>query len=327
MTWLLRWKLIVAAVVGVVVVGGSVPLFMAVMLAPAHAATTAGTTAGSGLKPGSVPPQYEPIVLAAGKLCPALTPATLAVQYGTESSWNERAVSPVGAEGLAQFMPDTWKEYGIDADEDGVADPFSPVDALWSGAVYDCALAKETDGTTRTMLAAYNAGPGNVGAGLGYADHIIAEAKQIEVELPKTDLAGLPKPGPGGCSLPLAGYTKTGTFGEGRPGHTHAGEDLAAPEGTPIVSPCAGVVVYAGEAQGYGNYTCVQHAVGLVTCNGHQSAILVQVNQRVGAGQVIGRVGSTGHSTGPHDHFEVRAGLWGTPQNPTAWYASLGLRL
>jgi murein DD-endopeptidase MepM/ murein hydrolase activator NlpD len=199
------------------------------------------------------------------------------------------------------------------------------VDALWSGSVYDCALAKETDGTTRTMLAAYNAGPGNIGAGLGYADHIISKAKDIELELPKADLAGIPKPGPGGCELPLLGYTSTGTFGEGRPGHIHAGEDLAAPMGTPIVPACPGVVSYAGTANGYGNYTCIDHAPGLTTCNGHQSAIYVHVGDRVVLGQIIGRVGSTGHSTGPHDHFEVRNGLWGTPHDPMAWLRSLGL--
>jgi len=82
--------------------------------------------------------------------------------------------------------------------------------------------------------------------------------------------------------------------------------DIAAPTGTPIRAADGGRVAIAGWVGGYGNYTCIQHTGSLSTCYGHQSAIRVSVGQQVSKGQVIGAVGSTGHSTGPHLHFEVR---------------------
>lgn len=101
----------------------------------------------------------------------------------------------------------------------------------------------------------------------------------------------------------------------------HAGVDLAAPTGTPILAAAGGRVTRAGWYGGYGNYTCVDHGRAdgqrLSTCYGHQSRLLVSPGQRVRAGQVIGRVGSTGASTGPHLHFEVRLG--GRPVDPLPW--------
>ncbi|MGB9376924.1 MAG: M23 family metallopeptidase, partial [Mycobacteriales bacterium] len=101
----------------------------------------------------------------------------------------------------------------------------------------------------------------------------------------------------------------------------HAGVDFAAPRGTPIFAAASGVVINAGWAGGYGNYTCISHGTyhgqGLATCYGHQSAILVHAGQGVSRGQLIGRVGTTGDSTGNHLHFEVR--LDGRPVNPLPW--------
>ena len=70
----------------------------------------------------------------------------------------------------------------------------------------------------------------------------------------------------------------------------------------------------AGWTGGYGNYTCIQHTASLSTCYGHQSKIMVTVGQTVTKGQVIGLEGSTGFSTGPHLHFEVR--INGAVTNP-----------
>ncbi|MGN9777636.1 M23 family metallopeptidase [Micromonospora sp. H33] len=101
----------------------------------------------------------------------------------------------------------------------------------------------------------------------------------------------------------------------------HAGVDLAAPTGTPILAAAGGRVTRAGWYGGYGNYTCIDHGRAdgqrLSTCYGHQSRLLVSPGQQVRAGQVIGRVGSTGASTGPHLHFEVRLG--GRPVDPLPW--------
>jgi murein DD-endopeptidase MepM/ murein hydrolase activator NlpD len=101
----------------------------------------------------------------------------------------------------------------------------------------------------------------------------------------------------------------------------HAGLDMAAGLGSPIVAAAGGRVTQAGWSGGYGNYTCVDHGQvagqRLSTCYGHQQAILVAPGQLVSAGQVIGKVGSTGASTGPHLHFEVRLG--GRPVDPAPW--------
>ena len=86
----------------------------------------------------------------------------------------------------------------------------------------------------------------------------------------------------------------------------HEGIDLGAAYGTPIAAAAAGTVIYAGWLGGYGNLTVIDHGGGLATAYGHQSQITVTVGQQVGQGEIIGNVGSTGHSTGPHLHFEVR---------------------
>jgi murein DD-endopeptidase MepM/ murein hydrolase activator NlpD len=89
-------------------------------------------------------------------------------------------------------------------------------------------------------------------------------------------------------------------------GRMHEGIDLGAAYGTPIGTAAAGTVIYAGWLGGYGNLTVIDHGGGLSTAYGHQSNIAVSVGEHVEQSQIIGNVGSTGHSTGPHLHFEVR---------------------
>lgn len=85
----------------------------------------------------------------------------------------------------------------------------------------------------------------------------------------------------------------------------HAGEDIPAGYGAEILAAASGKVVTAGWVSGYGNYTVIDHGGGMMTAYGHQSSIAVSVGSTVTQGQVIGYVGSTGNSTGPHLHFEV----------------------
>lgn len=94
----------------------------------------------------------------------------------------------------------------------------------------------------------------------------------------------------------------------------HAGGDIGAPSGTPIHAAADGIVVIAGAHGGYGNTTVIDHGSSLGTLYGHQSAISVRVGQIVQRGDVIGYVGSTGLSTGPHLHFETR--VKGMPIDP-----------
>lgn len=87
----------------------------------------------------------------------------------------------------------------------------------------------------------------------------------------------------------------------------HSGIDFPAPKGTPVLSAGYGKVTFAGQRSGYGNLVEVTHAGGLITRYGHLSAFLVKEGQVVSAGTPIAKVGSTGRSTGPHLHFEVRS--------------------
>jgi murein DD-endopeptidase MepM/ murein hydrolase activator NlpD len=94
----------------------------------------------------------------------------------------------------------------------------------------------------------------------------------------------------------------------------HTGIDIAAPYGTPIKATADGKVTMAAWYGGYGNCTIIDHGDGLSTLSAHQSSMLVATGQRVSQGQVIGYVGSTGLSTGPHLHFETRVN--GEPVDP-----------
>ncbi len=101
--------------------------------------------------------------------------------------------------------------------------------------------------------------------------------------------------------------------------HTmHEGLDFAAPKGTPIHAASGGVVTEARYAPGYGKMVEINHGNGLVTRYAHASSINVKLGDLVEKGQMIARVGSTGRSTGPHLHFEVR--MAGHPLDPTLFF-------
>jgi murein DD-endopeptidase MepM/ murein hydrolase activator NlpD len=115
-----------------------------------------------------------------------------------------------------------------------------------------------------------------------------------------------------GLAWPVRG-TVTSEYGY-RWGRMHAGIDIAAPRGTPIRAAKAGDVIFSGWMSGYGNCVIIDHGGGFSTLYAHQSRIAAGDGAAVGRGEVIGYVGSTGHSTGNHLHFETRVS--GSPQNP-----------
>ena len=110
--------------------------------------------------------------------------------------------------------------------------------------------------------------------------------------------------------MPLRGYV-TGGFGRrtdpfnGAVRDMHTGLDISAPYGTKVYSPADGTVIFAGGREGYGNLVVIDHKFGYTTRYGHLSKFNIQVGQRVSRHDVIGYVGTTGRTTGPHLHFEI----------------------
>jgi murein DD-endopeptidase MepM/ murein hydrolase activator NlpD len=104
----------------------------------------------------------------------------------------------------------------------------------------------------------------------------------------------------------------------------HKGIDIAVPVGTPVLAASDGVVTFVGQQRGYGNHVEVRDADGSVTTYSHLSAFDATVGQPVKAGQLIARSGNTGHSTGPHLHFEVKLPDAVTVIDPLPWLAQHG---
>lgn len=139
------------------------------------------------------------------------------------------------------------------------------------------------------------------------ADHLEREVRHISDRLHSDvlRLASIPR------GLPVNGYITDGFGmrrnpfnGEGR--EVHEGLDIAVDFGTPVTATADGLVIYAAPHAGYGNLVIVYHSNGITSRYGHLSRISVEAGQRVKRGDQVGNVGSTGRSTGPHVHYEIR---------------------
>ena len=154
---------------------------------------------------------------------------------------------------------------------------------------------------------------------------IVERQKEIEAEREAArraaGIVGGSTSAPGALNWPVTG-TITSPFGYrqnpfGGGTEFHTGLDIAAPMGTTVTAAEGGTIISAGWYGGYGNYILIDHGGGMSTGYGHLSQIFVSAGQQVQKGQAIGAVGSTGMSTGPHLHFEVR--LNGKPTDPAAY--------
>lgn len=126
---------------------------------------------------------------------------------------------------------------------------------------------------------------------------------------------------------PLPGAQAGAAFGESGSmwSNDHTGQDYVAPAGAPIHAALTGTVVTSGWGGAYGNQVVIHHQDGTYTQYAHLSETLVHTGQRLETGRVIGRVGSTGNSTGPHLHFETRTTPhYGSATNPTIWLTNHG---
>lgn len=163
--------------------------------------------------------------------------------------------------------------------------------------------------------------PSEIRSGLGTADAdfraIFASWKKMEGGLQAT--VSIPS------SRPVDNLSLTSSFGVREDpfnGHrrAHKGIDIPGPVGTPIYATADGIVGRSQWVSGYGNLVELNHGNGIETRYGHMSKLIVQPNQRVRRGQVIGLMGSTGRSTGSHLHYEVR--IDGDAVNPLPFIQS-----
>ncbi|MBZ2175930.1 peptidoglycan DD-metalloendopeptidase family protein [Schnuerera sp. xch1] len=153
-------------------------------------------------------------------------------------------------------------------------------------------------------------------------DNLNQLAKDIESEIVRRQRVDGDYSG-GVMSWPVPGHTRISSYFGYRvhpvlkTKKLHTGLDIPAPTGTSVIAAAGGVVIYSGSLGGYGNAIMVDHGGGIVTLYGHNSSLVVGEGTKVSKGDTIAKVGSTGMSTGPHCHFEVRKN--GSYVDPISW--------
>ena len=149
-------------------------------------------------------------------------------------------------------------------------------------------------------------------------DELMAASKQIEQMLQSSRIINAPVSGTGAMIWPMSGPVTSGFGWRTHPitgtQSFHSGLDIGGDYGQPIHAAQSGTVEYAGWISGYGNAVIINHGGGVSSLYGHCQSLAVSVGQSVSQGETIAYCGSTGNSTGPHCHFEVRQG--GEPVNP-----------
>jgi murein DD-endopeptidase MepM/ murein hydrolase activator NlpD len=144
---------------------------------------------------------------------------------------------------------------------------------------------------------------------------LLAVSAQLTSRIQRAQSAAPVRRSSSGLIWPVSGPVTSG-FGW-RWGRMHEGIDIAVPSGTAVAAAASGVVIYAGWMGGYGNLVLIDHGGGIATAYGHNSSIVVGNGSSVSQGQTIALSGSTGNSTGPHVHFEVRVN--GSPVDPLGY--------
>lgn len=233
----------------------------------------------------------------------------------------------------AQYGVYTERLQKLTADNEKLQKELAQVAAL--EAAVRSKLAKEGDGVAKGEIDKESQNLDNAGKG-GNADVDKLSLLEVQTEInikrvayKKENLYNmlneLSNIGDGTYGWPLEGGEissfygyRLDPFGSGG-GDFHPGLDIAANYGAPIKAACAGVVEMADWNGGYGRYVRINHGNGYETAYGHMSAIVAQAGDKVVKGQVIGYVGSSGASTGPHVHFEILKG--GETDNPLSYIA------
>lgn len=298
-------------------------VFFVVLIGAAAGGIAALLTGGSKSSPqqpsqealADIPGNYLALYQRAAPECAGLDWSVLAAIGKVETNHgrlNAPGVSAgsnaAGAQGPMQFLPATFAAYDepIPPGGSNPPSPYNPVNAIYAAARYLCDSGARDGRDTYSAIFAYNHAD-------WYVRNVLDQAQKYRSAQQQTPQAGLwVVPARGQCSS---------VFGP-REGEFHAGQDIAASIGTPIVAASSGTVIASGPASGYGLWVKIEHPGGVVTIYGHNNRNLVPAGQTVRAGQPIAEVGNRGESTGPHLHFQIEKG--GQPVDPIAFYQQRG---
>ncbi|OWA22693.1 peptidase [Streptomyces sp. CS159] len=311
----------------------------------------AGTDDGSAADPSTavdVDPSYIPWLRKAASGCAVLEPSVLAAQIDQLSGWSDDSDELSGQKGIAAFTDDEWRTWGKDDDGNGRSSPRDPADAIMALGRRDCSLAGKvtelrTEGRingdlVELTLAAYAAGPDAVTEAGRVPSTARTYLDEVQALLPRYEALDREDSGSAGgtagalLTAPVSPLTITSPFGSREHPLTgvtklHTGVDFAAPQGAQVVAARRGRVVFAALTSAYGNRIVIDHGTiqgkRVETTYSHLSSLGTAVGQTVEAGAPIGRVGSTGLSTGPHLHFEVV--LDGYYTDPRPWVVPDGV--
>lgn len=260
-------------------------------------------TVPSAAGPAAVPPAAVPSPKAETVASRTVALPTAATRTVTPST----PATPTAATHKVGSGETLWgisRDAGLSVEALASANHISPDDLLHNGQVL-VIPSRDAAARLRTSPSRGHAGPA-------------APALPVRVRLPEADMEQLLQPTEGPITSRF-GWRIHPIFGTRE---FHTGVDIANRLGTPVLAAQSGVVRFTGWMVGYGRLVRVDHGNGLETAYAHLSAILVASGDRVSRGQILGRVGSTGWSTGPHLFFEVRRG--GVALDPAPFFRGAG---